>query len=62
MKSDQTGLGCKARDSLDRSTGAGLGKAKQLFFSVMEDMNWKATFWNCVFPGDKKLVWLPLDK
>lgn len=33
MESDQTGLGCKAGDSLDRNTGAGLGEAKQPFFS-----------------------------
>lgn len=33
MKSDQTGLGCKSGDSLDRNTGSGLGEAKQRFFS-----------------------------
>lgn len=52
MKSDQTGLGCKVRDSLDRNTGAGLGEVKQSLFSVMEDITWKASFWDCVFLGD----------
>lgn len=61
-KSDQTGLGCKARTFLDRKTGAGLGETKQPFFSVMGDVTWRINCWDNILLGEWKQVYLALDE